>query len=172
MNYFIHQTAEVAKNAKIGKNTKIWHYSQIREHVRIGKNCIIGKNVYIDSKVKIGDNCKIQNNCSIYHGTVIDDGVIIGPHVVCTNDKIPRAINRNGKLKTESDWKVGKIHVEYGASIGANSTILPNVTIGKFALIGAGSVITKNVPDFALVYGNPAQVRGQVNKEGKIIKRI
>ena len=170
MDYFKHPTAEVSDKAKIGRKTKIWHNVQIREGVEIGENCIIGKNVYIDLGVKIGNNCKIQNNCSIYHGTTIGNGVFIGPHVVFTNDKIPRAINEEGSLKTATDWEAGKIFVETGASIGANSTILPNVTIGKFAMIGAGSVITKNVPNYALIYGNPARQFGRVDKSGNRIE--
>lgn len=166
MDYFVHKTAEVSKKSKIGRNTKIWHYVQIRKDTQIGKNCIIGKNVYIDFGVKIGNNCKIQNNCSIYHGTIIEDGVFIGPHVVFTNDKFPRAINPDGSLKSNTDWIVGKILVRCGASIGACSVILPNVTIGKFSMVGAGSVVTKDIPDFALIYGNPARVHGYVNKMG------
>ena len=153
----IHPTAEIDKSAIIGKNTKIWHFSQVRENVIIGDNCIIGKNVYIDFGVKIGNNCKIQNNSSIYHGTLIKDGVFIGPHVILTNDKYPRAINPDGTLKTNSDWDVGKIIIKSGASIGAGSVILPNVTIGKNAMVGSGSVVTKNVDDNGLVYGNPAK---------------
>lgn len=167
MDYFVHKTAEVSKKAKIGRGTKIWHLVQIREDVEIGENCIIGKNVYIDFGVKIGNNCKIQNNCSIYHGTIIEDGVFIGPHVVCTNDKYPRAINPDGSLKEDSDWIAGKINVKKGASIGANVTILPNITVGKYAMVGGGSVVTKNVGDHELVYGNPARKRGEVNKENK-----
>ena len=171
LSYFVHPTAEVSKDAKIGKNVKIWHYSQIREGVEVGKNSLFGKNVYVDFKVKIGKNCKIQNNCSIYHGTTIEDGVFIGPHVVFTNDKNPRAININGTLKTADNWQIGRILVKQGASIGANSVILPNVTIGRFAMVGSGSVVTKNIPDFALVFGNPAKIRGKVNKQGLILTR-
>lgn len=171
MDYFVHKTAEVSPGAVIGKNTQIWHGAQVRERARIGKNCIIGKNVYIDFGVKIGNNCKIQNNCSLYRGAVIEDGVFIGPHVVLTNDKFPRAINKDGSLKADNDWQMGEIVVKYGASIGTHSVILPNVVIGRFALIGAGSVVTKDVPDFALTFGIPARIQGYVNEEGKIIKR-
>jgi UDP-2-acetamido-3-amino-2,3-dideoxy-glucuronate N-acetyltransferase len=160
----IHKTAEVSKNSIIGDGTKVWNNSQIRENTVIGKDCVIGKNVYIDKNVLIGDKVKIQNNVSIFNGVKIDSGVFIGPHVVFTNDKFPRAINPNGSLKTEKDWMLGNIHVKFGASIGANSTILPGIVIGRFALIGAGSVVTKNVADFHLVYGNPAKSQGKIKK--------
>lgn len=169
MKYYKHPTADVSKKAQIGENCKIWHQAQIREGAKVGKNCIIGKNVYIDFGVIIGDNCKIQNNCSIYHGVTIGNGVFVGPHVVFANDKMPRAINSDGSLKKDKDWKEGIIKVKDGASIGANSTILPNIAIGKFAMIGAGSVVTKDVADFALVYGNPARVHGRVDRLGKKI---
>lgn len=162
----IHKTAEVSQKAKIGEGTQIWHYVQIREDAQVGDNCILGKNVYIDFGVKIGNNCKIQNNASIFHGSILEDGVFIGPHVILTNDKNPRAINPEGSLKKGSDWEVGEILVKKGASIGAGAVILPGVTIGEFALIGSGAVVTKNVPDFGLVYGNPAQIKGYICKCG------
>jgi acetyltransferase-like isoleucine patch superfamily enzyme len=165
----IHPTAEVSKDAKIGKNTKVWHQAQIRENAVIGDNCIISKNVYICAGVKIGSNVKIQNNVSVYQGVTIEDGVFVGPHVCFTNDLFPRAINPDGTLKTSTnaaegagDWHVSDTLVKYGASIGANSTIVCGVKIGKFALIGAGSVVTKDVPDYGLVFGNPARLRGFV----------
>ena len=171
-NKNIHKTAEIEKNIIIGENTKIWHYAHVREGTKIGANCILGKNVYIDFECVIGDNCKIQNNSSIYHKTIIEDGVFIGPHVIITNDKNPRAIDSKGNLKSAKDWKSGSVYIKYGASIGAGSIILPDITIGKFAMIGAGSVVTNNVPDFALVYGNPAKVHGKVDKNGTISKKI
>ena len=109
--YFAHATADISVKALIGDNSKIWHHSHIREGVKIGKNCIIGRNVYVDFSVNIGNKCKIQNNCSIYHGTNIEDGVFIGPHVVFTNDKNPRAINKNGQLKTHEDYSLRKIFI-------------------------------------------------------------
>jgi acetyltransferase-like isoleucine patch superfamily enzyme len=164
---FIHETAQVSDKADIGKGTKIWNWVQVRENTKIGKNCILSKSVYIDFDVKIGNNVKIQNNVSVYHGVNIEDGVFIGPHVCFTNDKNPRAINPDGTLKSGDDWEVSEIKIKKGAAIGANSTILPGVTVGRFALVGAGSVVTKNIPDFALVYGNPAKIAGYVCKCGK-----
>ncbi len=162
VNYFVHKTADVSKKSKVGKGSKIWHNVQIREGVEIGENVIIGKNVYIDQNVKIGSNVKIQNNASLYHGLTLEDGVFIGPHVCFTNDKIPRAINRNNELKNADEWLVGITNVKKGASIGAGSILLPGITIGKFAMIGAGSLVTKEVPDHALVIGSPARQAGFV----------
>jgi UDP-2-acetamido-3-amino-2,3-dideoxy-glucuronate N-acetyltransferase len=158
----IHPSADVASSAVIGPGAAVWHDAQIRERARIGRNSILGKSVYVDSDVVIGDNVKIQNRASIYHGVSIESGVFIGPHVVFTNDKRPRAINPDGSLKTDDDWDVSPTHVRYGASLGAGSIILPGLTIGRFALVGAGSVVTRDVPDFALVYGNPARQAGSV----------
>ena len=167
----IHPTADVSQEAIVGKGTKIWHGVHVREKAKIGKNCVIGKGAYIDHGVLIGDNVKIQNYVSIFHGVTVEDGVFIGPHVCFTNDKNPRAIDENGKLKSADDWEVAAIVVKKGASIGANSTILPGSTIGEFAMVGAGSVVTKDVPSFALVYGNPAVIKGRVNESGQIVER-
>ncbi|HLD62490.1 MAG TPA: acyltransferase [Candidatus Norongarragalinales archaeon] len=164
--FFVHPTAEVSPKARIGKGAKIWHYAQVREDAEIGENCIIGKNAYIDFGVRIGKNCKIQNNCSIYHGATIEDGVFVGPHCILTNDKNPRAVNPDLTLKGANDWKVEKVLIKKGASLGAGTIILPGVTVGEWAMIGSGSVVTKDVPDFALAYGDPARVAGKVNKEG------
>lgn len=172
MNYFKHPTAEVSSKAKIGKGTKIWHYVQIREGAKIGKDCILGKGVYIDKNVKIGNKVKIQNRASIFQGVRIEDEVLIGPHVCFVNDKFPRATDKKGNLKKAGDWQVGKTLVKKGAAIGANATILPDITIGEDAMVGAGSVVTYDVPALALVYGNPAKLHGKVNKEGKIIERF
>jgi acetyltransferase-like isoleucine patch superfamily enzyme len=166
-----HKTAEISEKAKIGSNTKIWNQAQVRENAIIGKDCIISKNVYIDANVRIGNKVKIQNNVSVFHGVDIEDGVFIGPHVCFTNDKTPRAINPDGTLKSNDDWEVTPTIVKMGASIGANSTILPGIIIGKFAMIGAGSVVTKDVPMFALVYGNPAKIHGKVNEMGDVIEK-
>lgn len=158
----IHPTAEVSSNAHIGDHTMIWNHSQIREGACLGSQCILGKNVYVDFGVQIGNCVKIQNNSSIYHGATIEDGVFIGPHVVLTNDLYPRAINPDGTPKGNDDWEVGPILIRTGASIGARTVVLPGVTIGRFAMVGAGSVVTRDVPDFALVYGSPARQCGFV----------
>jgi UDP-2-acetamido-3-amino-2,3-dideoxy-glucuronate N-acetyltransferase len=156
----IHRTAEVSLEASIGSGTRIWHYVQVREGVSIGQDCIIGKDVYIDLDVVIGSRVKIQNACQVYHGATLEDGVFLGPGVILTNDKRPRAINPDGTLKTDEDWAVGRTLIKRGAAIGAGAVVLPGVTIGTFALIGAGSVVTRDVPDYGLVWGNPARLRG------------
>jgi UDP-2-acetamido-3-amino-2,3-dideoxy-glucuronate N-acetyltransferase len=159
---YVHATAEVSSQACIGKGTRIWHQSQIREGARVGQNCILGKGVYVDVEVVIGDNVKVQNYVSIFHGVTIEDGVFIGPHVCFTNDNLPRAVKPDGTIKAEDDWCIGNIWVKYGASIGANATLLPKVTIGRWAIVGSGAVVTKNVPDYGLVVGNPAHLIGFV----------
>ena len=167
-----HKTADVSKDAKIGEGTEVWNDVRIRENAKIGKNCMIHKGVYIAEEVTVGNNVKIQTNASLFKGITIEDGVFIGPHVCFTNDKNPRAINPDGTLKKVSDWRLGKTLVKKGASIGGNATILPDITIGKWALVGAGSVVTKDVPDFGLVVGNPAKLVGYVNEKGEKIKDV
>jgi UDP-2-acetamido-3-amino-2,3-dideoxy-glucuronate N-acetyltransferase len=156
----IHPTADVSPRAVIGDNTSIWHQCQVREGACIGEECILGKNVYVDFGVQIGSRVKIQNNCSVYHGVTLEDGVFLGPHVVLTNDRYPRAINPDGSLKGTDDWEVSPIRICYGAAVGARSVILPGVTIGRFALVGAGSVVTHDVPPHGLIVGAPARLIG------------
>ena len=151
INFFKHDTAIVSEKSKIGKNTKIWHFSHIRENSVIGENVTIGQNVYVDNGVIIGDNCKIQNNVSIYNGVVIGKNVFIGPSVVFTNDLYPKVDGWNKQ-------RLVKTLVDDSVSIGANCTIICGIKIMKNSLIGAGSVVTKDVPKNKLVYGNPARV--------------
>ena len=158
----VHPSADVSPGAEIGRGTAIWHQAQVREGASIGANCILAKGVYVDAGVVIGNNVKIQNYVSIYHGVTIEDGVFCGPHCVFTNDKAPRAINRDGSLKTESDWAISPTLIRRGAAIGANATIVCGLTIGQWAMIGAGAVVTRDVPDYGLVLGNPARLRGFV----------
>lgn len=162
MATIIHSTAEVSPAAILGENVKIWHQAQVRERARLGDNCIVGKGAYVDMDVALGNNCKLQNGVFLFHGVSVEDGVFFGPGAILTNDRVPRAITPDGKLKTDDDWDEGKILVRRGASIGARAVILPGVEIGHFALIGAGSVVTRNVPAHGLVYGNPARLRGYV----------
>lgn len=158
----IHPSAEVSPRAQIGQGTRVWHHCQVREGARIGHSCIIGKGVYIDFEVSIGDLVKIQNGASIYRGATVEDGAFIGPNACLTNDRLPRAITPEGQLKGSADWQVGPILVQRGASIGAGAVILPGVTIGAWAMVGSGAIVTKDVPPHGLVVGNPARLVGYV----------
>lgn len=162
-NYYAHPLSVVDEFASIGEGSKIWHFSHISNGARIGKNCILGQNTYVGNRVVIGDGVKIQNNVSIYEGVIIEDFVFIGPSVVFTNINTPRSeINRHGEYRMTI--------VKRGASIGANSTIICGVTIGTYALIGAGAVVTKDVSPFSLIYGNPAREHGRVCRCGMVWK--
>jgi UDP-2-acetamido-3-amino-2,3-dideoxy-glucuronate N-acetyltransferase len=165
--YFVHESSYVDEPCEIGEGTGIWHFSHVMKNAKIGKNCKIGQNVVIGPNVTIGNNVKIQNNVSVYTGVTLEDDVFCGPSMVFTNVFTPRsAIPRN----TEADFL--KTLVKKGASIGANATIVCGNTIGRYALIGAGSVVTKDVPDFALVYGNPARQHGWVCYCGATLKNV
>jgi UDP-2-acetamido-3-amino-2,3-dideoxy-glucuronate N-acetyltransferase len=156
----VHPTAEVSPDAVIGPGTSIWNQAQVRERARIGAECTIGKNVYVDADVVIGDRVKVQNNVSLFDGVTVEDGVFVGPHVCFTNDRVPRAINVDGGPKTDADWEISPTLVRHGAALGANSTILPGLTIGRWAMVGSGSVVTRDVADHELVAGNPARRLG------------
>jgi UDP-2-acetamido-3-amino-2,3-dideoxy-glucuronate N-acetyltransferase len=162
MTIRIHPTADVSPKANIGENTSIWHHCQVRDDAQIGQNCILGKGVFVDAGVCIGDNVKIQNYVSVYHGVTVEDGVFIGPHVCFTNDLQPRAINPDGSFKSADDWILSETLVRRGAALGANSTIRCGITIGEWAMVGSGSVVTRDVPSYGLVYGNPGRLHGFV----------
>lgn len=159
---FIHPTANVSSDAIVGNGTKIWINSQIRENSKIGTNCIISKDTYIDTNVIIGNNCKIQNSVSIYHGVTIEDDVFVGPNACFTNDKVPRAF--------DPDWKITPTLIKTGASIGANATIVCGIVIGEYAMVAAGSVVTKDVAPYSLVMGNPAKHYSYIDKMGNKIE--
>ncbi len=168
----IHPTAEVSEAARIGEGSRIWHHAQVREGAAIGRNCIVGKGVYVDFDVIIGDNVKIQNGAQLYHGVTLEDGVFIGPLACLTNDRFPRAITPDGRLKAADDWEVGPIVVRRGASIGAGAIVLPGVTIGCFALVAAGAVVADSVPDHGLVMGVPARLVGYACACGRRLEQV
>ena len=158
MSTYIHPTAEVHPSTEIGDGTKIWHFCHVRENSKIGKSCTIGKGVYVDMRVSIGDRVKIQNGVSVYHGVDIEDDVFVGPNATFTNDLYPRA--------NCTDWKIVPTRLRKGCSIGANATIVCGVTIGAYAMVGAGSLVSANVPPFALITGNPSRIVGFVCRKG------
>ncbi len=159
---YIHPQAEVSAEAKIGAGTRIWRQAHVREYAVLGEHCNVGKGVYIDAHVKIGSRVKIQNHVSVFEGVTLEDGVFVGPHVCFTNDLFPRAITPEGRLKSADDWTITPTLVKYGASLGAGAVIRCGITIGSFALVGAGAVVTHDVEPHTLVLGNPARPRGFV----------
>jgi len=164
---FIHPSAEVEADVSIGDDSKVWHLCHIRRGAHIGSECVIGRGVFVDAGVQIGNRVKIQNYVSVFHGVTIEDGVFVGPHVCFTNDMFPRAVNADMSLKAADDWVLSETLVKAGAALGANSTIVCGITIGRWAMVGSGSVVTKDVPDYALVVGNPAHIIGYVTPSGK-----
>ncbi len=161
--YFVHASSYVDEDCEIGEDTKIWHFSHIMKGCRIGKRCNIGQNVVVSPGVTLGDGCKVQNNVSIYTGVVCEDGVFLGPSCVFTNVINPRAF-----IERKSEYR--KTTLKQGASVGANATIVCGHDVGRYAFVGAGSVVTKDVPDYAMVYGCPAKVQGYVCQCGEQIK--
>lgn len=165
MAIFIHESSYVDEGAVIGDGTKIWHFSHVLSGAQIGERCSLGQNVNVGSRAVIGNGVKIQNNVSIYDDVIIEDDVFCGPSCVFTNVINPRAF-----VERKDEYK--KTVVKKGASIGANATIVCGVTIGEYALVGAGAVVTKDVPPYALVYGSPARVMGKVDRDGNIVERV
>ena len=164
MTTFIHPTASVDPRATIGDGSRLWINVQVRENAAIGRDCIVSKDVYIDCNVRIGDRCKVQNSVSVYNGVTVGDDVFIGPNAAFTNDKVPRAFN--------ADWKITPTWIDNGASIGANATIVCGITIGEYAMVAAGSVVTKDVPPYTLVMGNPARAYARIDRDGNKLEEI
>ena len=168
----IHPTAEVSDDAEIGPGTRIWSQVQVREGAVIGRECILGKGTYVDANVRIGDRCKLQNSVFVFHGFNVEDGVFLGPGVMLLNDKHPRAINPDGSLKSATDWTVSEAVVRYGAAVGGGAVVLPGVSVGRFAMVGSGAVVTRDVPDHAVVVGNPARLRGFACACGRLLQPV
>ena len=164
-DYFVHDSSYIDENVNIGEGTKIWHFSHIQSGAVVGENCSIGQNVNIANNVKIGNHVKIQNNVSVYEGVELEDHVFCGPSMVFTNIKVPRS-----EFPQKGTEYYKKTLVKKSASIGANATILCGITIGEYAMIGSGTVVTKDVPPYALVVGNPSRIIGEVDNKGKQIR--
>ena len=163
--YFVHESSVIDDNVSIGEGTKIWHYSHVQAGAVIGNNCSFGQNVNVGNNVKIGNDVKIQNNVSVYEGVELEDFVFCGPSMVFTNIKIPRS-----EFPQRGSEFYAKTLVKKSATIGANATIVCGVTIGEYAMIGSGAVVTKDVPAFALIFGNPGRVVGKVDKKGNRVE--
>ena len=166
----VHPTADLEPDVSVGPRTSIWHRAQVMTGARIGAECVIGRDAFIDEGVVIGDRVKIQNAALVYHGVTVEDGVFIGPNAILTNDRFPRAITASGELARAEDWQVSPIILRLGSSIGAGAVVVAGCTVGRFATVGAGAVVTRDVPDHALVAGNPARLLGWVCACGRRLR--
>jgi UDP-2-acetamido-3-amino-2,3-dideoxy-glucuronate N-acetyltransferase len=162
----VSESADVADSAVVGPGSRVWHLAQVRERAVLGASCVVGRGAYVGPDVRIGDNVKIQNYALVYEPATLADGVFIGPAVVLTNDLHPRSVDPEGRIKTGSDWSAVGVVVEEGASLGARAVCVAPVTIGRWAMVGAGAVVVADVPAFALVVGSPARQIGWVGRAG------
>ncbi|WP_099331816.1 acyltransferase [Actinomyces minihominis] len=165
-------TADVSPEATIGEGSSVWHLAQVREDAVLGENCVVGRGAYIGTGVHLGDNCKVQNYALVYEPAHLGHGVFVGPAVVLTNDHNPRAINPDGSIKDASDWRPVGVTIEDGAAIGARAVCVAPVTIGRWATVAAGAVVTKDVLPYALVMGVPARQTGWVGRSGEVLEAV
>jgi len=164
---FIHPTADVEDDVVVGCHTRIWARCHLRRGARVGEDCVLGEGVLVDLGVQIGSRCKIQSNALVYHGALVEDGVFVGPAACLTNDRYPRAVTSEGRLKSDADWDVAGVTLRTGCSIGAHAILVAGVVVGPWAVVGAGSVVTRDVPAHAVVVGNPARQRGWACRCGR-----
>lgn len=167
---FVDSSATVSEHASLGVACKVWGFAQVREGAELGAHCIVGRGAYIGAGVKLGDNCKVQNCALVYEPAIIESGVFIGPGAILTNDEFPRAVTVDGNLKSANEWVAVGVTVRQGASIGAGAICVAPVTIGEWALVGAGSTVTRDVSPFSIVLGSPARHVGWVGRAGKPLK--
>jgi UDP-2-acetamido-3-amino-2,3-dideoxy-glucuronate N-acetyltransferase len=172
MSTFVHNTVDLDDNVSLGEDSKVWHYAQIRSGAVIGNSCVIGRGAYIGTGVTMGNACKVQNYALVYEPATLGNGVFIGPAVVLTNDQFPRSVTPSFNLKGGDDWEAVGVTIDDGASIGARAVCVAPVHIGKWATVAAGAVVTKDVPDFALMVGVPARRVGWVGKQGHPLRSL
>ena len=169
---FVAPSADVDDSAAIGAGSSVWHLAQIREHAVLGPGCVVGRGAYVGAGVRIGAHVKIQNYALVYEPAVLEDGVFVGPAVVLTNDQYPRAVDPSGALKRADDWDAVGVTVREGASLGARAVCVAPVTVGRWAMVAAGAVVTHDVPDFALLAGVPARRVGWVGRAGRRLEEV
>lgn len=166
MSVRIAESADVDLRAEIGAGSSVWHLAQVRENAVLGRNCVVGRGAYVGPGVRMGDNCKLQNYALVYEPAVLENGVFVGPAAVLTNDTFPRAVNPDGSFKSGTDWEAVGVTLREGCSIGARAVCVAPVTVGRWATVAAGAVVTRDVPDFALVVGLPARRVAWVGRAG------
>lgn len=172
MNYRVQPGAQVDESAEIGAGSSIWELAQIREGARLGAGCVVGRGAYIGTGVRMGDNVKVQNYALVYEPAELADGVFVGPAAVFTNDHNPRSVDAEGRQKRGGDWEAVGVTVAEGASVGARAVCVAPLRVGRWAMVAAGAVVTRDVPDFALVMGVPARQAGWVGRSGHKLVRV